>query len=363
MQNEDLRFMRRALEVARRGEGRVHPNPLVGAVLVKNGRVLSEGAHERFGGPHAEVNAFRRIKKIPSGTTLYLTLEPCDHFGKTPPCTEAILKSGVHKVVVAMKDPDPRVAGRGYKKLKKYGVFVKMGVLEKEARFMNRHYSHWIKNGTPYVTVKVGQSLDGKIATRTGQSRWITGDAARRRAHELRRQSDAVLVGVNTVLKDNPLLTVRLPGRPFQPLKVVLDALLKTPPRANLLSKKSPGSTLIFTAARAASRAKRYGDRAKVVVVSETKTGRLDWRAILRELGRRGVTSLLVEGGGEVIGSLFSEGRVQEVYFFTAPRVIGGLGAVGSVGGQGVSDLRGAASFKHWEAERVGNDLLFHGIL
>ena len=362
--------MRRALEVARRGEGRVHPNPLVGAVLVKNGRILSEGAHERFGGPHAEVNALRGIKKIPSGTTLYLTLEPCDHFGKTPPCTEVILRSGVRKVVFAMRDPNPAVAGRGYKKLKKQGVTVRAGVLEKEAQLMNRHYTYWIKNKRPYITVKVGQSLDGKIATRTGRSRWITGDSARQRAHELRRQSDAVLVGVSTVLNDNPLLTVRLPrrqaglpGRHPQPLKVVLDTSLKTPKRAQLLSKKSPGPTLIFTTRRAALRAKRYGGRAQVVVVPEKKAGRLDWRAILRELGRRGVTSLLVEGGGEVIGSLFSEGRVQEAYFFMAPRIIGGRDAVGSVGGQGVSDLRRAASFKHWEAERVGDDLLFHGTL
>ncbi len=363
MQKQNLMFMRRALELARRGEGRVHPNPMVGAVLVKNGRILAEGAHERFGGPHAEVNAFRKAKKIPSGTVLYLTLEPCDHFGKTPPCTEAVLASGVRHVVVAMKDPNPKVSGRGLQKLKKNGISVSVGLLDKEARQLNRHYIWWVKNKVPYITVKVGQSLDGKIATKTGESRWITGEPARRRAHELRREADAILVGVNTVLNDNPLLTVRLPGQKTQPLKVVLDASLKTPVNAALLSKRSPGPTLLFTSRRAlAARGKKFTSEAELAAVPE-KNGKLDWKAVLGELGRRGITHLLVEGGGEVIGSLFSERRVQEAYFFTAPRVIGGRGAVGSVGGEGVSGLKKTANFKQWNAERIGDDLLFHGVL
>ena len=357
-------MMARALEIARRGEGRVHPNPMVGAVLAKNGRILSEGAHERFGGPHAEVNALRQFKKVPAGSTLYLTLEPCDHFGKTPPCSEAIVQSGLRRVVVAMKDPNSIVAGRGLKKLKKHGVRVTLGVLEKEARLLNRHYAHWIKRKRPYVTVKTGQSLDGKIATRTGESKWITGEPARQRSHQLRREADAVLIGVNTVLNDDPLLSVRLRGKNPQPLKVVLDASLQTPLDAALFSKASSGKTLLFTSKHAAARrGKHFAGKADVVEVVEKKPGRLDWDAVLRELGIRGVTNLLVEGGGEVIGSLFSEGRVQEVFFFTAPLVIGGRNAVGSVGGQGAASLQQAARFKFWETERLGEDFLFHGIL
>jgi len=356
--------MRRALEVARRGEGRVHPNPLVGAVLVKNGRIISEGAHERFGGAHAEVNALRKFKKVPPGSTLYVTLEPCDHFGKTPPCSEAIAQRGVRRVVIAMKDPNPIVAGRGLKKLKAHGIRLTLGVLEKEARTLNRHYAHWLKHKRPYVTVKAGQSLDGKLATHTGESKWITGEAARRRSHELRREADAVLVGVNTVLNDDPLLSVRLPGKNHQPLKVVLDASLQTPLDAALFSKASGGKTLLFTSKHAAAtRGKRFSGKADIVEVDEKRPGRLHWDAVLRELGIRGVTHLLVEGGGEVIGSLFIEKRVQEVFFFTAPLVIGGRNAVGSVGGPGVANLKQAARFKHWETERLGDDLLFHGVL
>ena len=350
--------MRRALTLARRGEGRVHPNPLVGAVLVRRGRVLAEGAHERFGGPHAEVQALKKIKKVPAGARLYLTLEPCDHFGKTPPCTRFLIAHGLRRVVVAMKDPNPRVAGRGIRALRRNGVSVTVGVLEKEARELNRHYTHWMRARRPYVTVKVGQSLDGKIATSGGESRWITGEPARRRAHEVRRSADAILVGVNTVLKDDPLLTVRLPGQKSQPVKVVLDADLKTPPGAAIFTPKSPGRVWIFTSRRTG----RIRRRGELIAVGEKKRGYLDWRAVLRELGKRGITHLVIEGGGEVIGSAFSAGIVDEAYFFTAPIVIGGKDAVSSVGGGGISKLKHATRFKRWSVEKVGEDLLFHGV-
>ena len=356
--------MRRALALARQGEGHVHPNPMVGAVLAKGGRVLSEGAHERFGSAHAEVNALKKFKKVPVGSTLYVTLEPCAHFGKTPPCADFLLEKGLRRVVVAMKDPNSKVAGRGIQKLKKQGVSVRVGLLEKEARTMNRFYIHWIKTRRPYVTVKVGQSLDGKIATRTGRSKWITGEDSRRRAHVLRRSADAILVGVNTVFKDNPLLSVRLPGQCSQPLKVVLDATLKTKPSSAIFSSKSPGKVLIFTTRRAqALRGRALSGKAELFSVPEKKKGLLNWRAVLKELGRRGIVHLLVEGGGEILGSLFSENRVQEAYFFMAPRIVGGRGAVGSVGGEGVSEISHAARFKRWSSERVGEDLLFHGVL
>ncbi len=355
--------MRRALQLARRGEGRVHPNPLVGAVIVRSGRVLAEGAHERFGKDHAEICALKGLQNA-KDATLYVTLEPCDHFGKTPPCTRSLIASGLRRVVVAMKDPDPRVAGRGIRRLKKAGLRVTVGVLEKEARRLNRHYIHWMKKKVPYVTAKTGQSLDGKIATRTGQSRWITGPQARRQAHELRASSDAILVGVNTVLRDDPFLTVRLSGVHAQPLKVVLDATLKTRPNAALFSKRSPAPVFLFVSRRAnAERVRRFQKKATVIVVPEKKPGLLRWRSILLELGRRGVTHLLIEGGGEVLGSAFEERVVNEAYFFTAPRVIGGREAVASVGGEGPARLTSSVRFKRWDVKKVGDDLLFHGEL
>ncbi len=353
MQNKDLRFMRRALEVARRGEGRVHPNPLVGAVLVKNGRILSEGAHERFGGPHAELNALRKIKKIPSGATLYLTLEPCDHFGKTPPCTEAILKSGVRKVVCAMKDPNPKVAGRGFKKLKQQGVSVKVGILEKEAQRLNRDYAHWMRTGKPYVTLKLAQSRDARLSA--GPRKWISGPLSRRRVHELRRSADAVLVGVNTVLSDDPRLSVRLPGyRGRQPLKVVLDAALRTPPEARIFSS---GLTLIFTA-RAARPACGFPKRAEILSVRLRRAGRLDWPSILKELGRRGIVHLMIEGGGKVASDALAHRIVHELHLFVAPINIGD-----PFPRAGLERSRLSRLFKNWSAQRSGKDMHYQGAL
>lgn len=356
--------MREAIHLAGRGEGRVHPNPLVGAVLVKNGRVISRGAHEIFGGPHAEVRALERFRKVPSGSTLYVTLEPCDHFGKTPPCTQFLLQKGVRRVVAAMKDPDPRVAGRGFARMKKAGVLVRTGVLEEEAKVLNRHYAHWVSTRRPYVTLKMGQSLDGKIATKTGRSRWITGEASRRRVQEIRRTADAILVGVNTLLADDPLLNVRLGETKVCPLKIVLDAELKTPPGARIFSAGSPGKVILFTSRRSApGRRKILGKKAQIVVVPETRRGILDWKAVLGILGKKGVTHLLVEGGGDVAADAIFRRTVKEVYFFVAPIFVGGRNAVGSVGGDGISRLEQAVRVREWKVERLGDDFLFHGFL
>jgi diaminohydroxyphosphoribosylaminopyrimidine deaminase/5-amino-6-(5-phosphoribosylamino)uracil reductase len=364
MKQNHEHFMRHALALAGRGEGRVHPNPLVGAVLVKNGRILSVGAHEFFGGPHAEVRALERYKKVPSGSTLYVTLEPCDHFGKTPPCTDLLLQKGVRRVVAAMKDPDPRMAGRGLARLKKAGVSVRAGVLESDAKVLNRHYLHWISTQKPYVTLKIGQSLDGKIATKSGRSRWITGEASRRRAQEIRRTADAILVGVNTVLADDPLLSVRLGGPKVRPLKVVLDAELRTPPDAKIFSANSPGKTILFTSQRSSpGRRKILGKKAELIVVPESHRGALDWKPVLAVLGKKGVTHLLVEGGGEVAADAIFRGHVKEIYFFVAPLFVGGKHAVSSVGGDGISRLAEAVRVRDWNTERVGDDLLFHGFL
>ncbi len=350
---QDIFFMRRALQIAHRGHGGAHPNPLVGAVIATGNKILSEGAHERFGGAHAEINALRRLRGISKAATLYTTLEPCAHFGKTPPCVDFILKKKIRRVVIGAKDPNPLVCGRGIDRLKKAGVKVIVGVLASQARALNRDFKQWILKKIPYVTVKIAQSLDGKIAARSGQSRWITGKKARRFSHQLRAKADAVLVGVGTVLKDDPRLNVRLGRRAHQPAKVILDATLRTPVSARIFSPALGGKVLIFTTFRASSKKMKILSRkAEIFVVKEKERGRVDWKQTLQILGRKGIVHLLVEGGGEVLASAFDAGIVNEAYFFVAPKVIAGS-----------KHLAQARFFRKKEWTAVGDDFLFHGVL
>lgn len=359
--------MRRALRLAKRGAGRVHPNPLVGAVLVKNGRVIAGGAHLEFGGPHAEVRAILRAGGRAAGGVLYVTLEPCAHTGKTPPCVDLILKSRLRKVVAGMTDPNPLVSGKGFAALKKAGVEVVSGVLNEECAALNKDFAFWVRRRLPYVVVKTAQSLDGKIATATGRSRWITGEPAREWGHRLRAEADGVLVGVRTILNDDPLLSARTgsQGRAAgtQPLKIVLDSKLRTPRNARIFSRESPGKVLILTARKPSdvSRA-RYGKRAEIAHVA-SKNGKVDFKSALCYLGRRGIVRLLVEGGGETLASAFLSGLVQEAYFFIAPKIIGGRHSVSSVGGPDPVSLDRAVCFRSWEICPVGGDLLVHGVL
>jgi len=373
--------MREAIRLARRGEGRVHPNPLVGAVLVKNGRVIGRGFHAVFGGAHAEVAALENASQDPKGSTLYVNLEPCSHFGKTPPCADLLIRSGIKRVIIGTNDPNPLVRGRGIARLKQEGIPALPGVLEKECRDLNKGFFHWIKSKMPYVTVKIAQSLDGKIATREGESQWITGKEARSFSHGLRRRNDAVLVGVNTVLKDDPLLSVRLNGgHGLQPLKVILDSELKTPPNARIFSKDSPGPVLLAVTKRVSNKkiqvfkkslirhSKSAGRRVKNLCVeilrfAQDDDEKVDLKAVLKSLGKKGVLSALIEGGGEVIGDAFSKKLVNEVYFFIAPMIIGGRAAPTSVGGDGISRLEQAVRVREWKVERLGEDFLFHGFL
>ncbi len=350
---EDLRFMRRALAAAEKGRGRVHPNPLVGAVVAARGKVLSVGAHEFFGGAHAEVNALRRLARVPSNASLYTTLEPCVHFGKTPPCVDLLLKKKVRRVVVAAKDPNPLMAGKGLRRLQKAGVKVVFGVLEGEAEALNRDFKRWITKKTPYVTVKIAQSLDGRSSTSTGESKWITGEESRRFAHELRLRADAVLVGVKTVLADDPRLSARLGGKPHHPVKIVLDAELRTPASARLFSGTPPARVFLFTSSRAsAARRRALSRKARLYTVRETGRGYLDWKDVLRILGREGIVHVLVEGGREVLNSAFRAKIVNEAYFFTAPIVIGAEKRIAK-----------ALKFRRYERAGIGDDAVFHGVL
>lgn len=321
----DTRYMRRALELARQGAGRVHPNPLVGAVLVKAGRVIGEGAHLKFGGPHAEVNAVRSAGSGTAGSTLYVSLEPCSHTGKTPPCTKFLAKNRIARVIAAVKDPDPRVNGRGLAQLRRAGVDVHSGLLEREAVELNRDWIFWLKTGRPYVAAKIAQSRDGFIAGQ--RSRWITGPAARRYGHRLRAASDAVLVGVGTVLADDPLLTARGVGAARQPLRVVLDTKRRTPRGARLFSDRSP----------------------VLIAAGPSRKGRVDVKKLLERLGRQGIVRVLVEGGAETWDEFYRRGLVNECYRFVSPKKLGAGTRVPS----------SARRRRVVERIRLGKDMLF----
>ena len=313
--------MARALELARRGRYTTHPNPMVGAVLVKGGRIIGEGAHLRYGGPHAEVNTLRSCKVSPAGAAIYVTLEPCSTYGKTPPCTELIIKSGIKEVYYGARDVNPAHSGRGAAILRRAGVRVTAGVLGKECEALNPAFNKFMRTGLPYVTVKIAQSLDGRIADAAGRSRWISSPQSRLEAHKLRAEADAVLAGIGTVLADDPLLNVRGVKVRQQPWIVALDSSFRVPRRAQIFKNKR---VLIATTHKASVTAmKKFPHNAKIMVLPSEK-GRVSLKALLKELGKLGVAHVLVEGGGRVAGSFISEGLADRFICFVAPMIIGG---------------------------------------
>jgi diaminohydroxyphosphoribosylaminopyrimidine deaminase/5-amino-6-(5-phosphoribosylamino)uracil reductase len=358
------RYMRRALELAARARGRTSPNPMVGAVLVRDGEVVGEGYHERAGTPHAEIHALRMAGEKARGATLYVNLEPCAHYGRTPPCVDALVAAGVAEVHLAMLDPNPLVNGKGRARLEAAGIRTVVGECAEEAAELNEAFITWVTRGRPFVIAKYAASLDGKIATRTGDSRWITGEAARLRAHEWRDAVDAVAVGAHTVLMDDPLLTTRLPGREVRhPLRVVIDGHGRVPVSARCFDPALPGRTVVAaTAAFPPEKRVALAERGVEVLLLPTDAGgQVDLEALLAELGRREVTSLLVEGGGTLLGSFFRARLVDRVLAFLAPIVIGGREAPGPVGGEGVARLAEAPRLERVRIERVGEDILVSG--
>lgn len=321
-------YMARALELARRGRFGAHPNPMVGAVLVKGGRIIGEGAHLRWGGPHAEINALRSCRLSPSGASLYVTLEPCSTSGKTPPCTTAIMRAGIKEVYIGARDPNPVNAGRAAGLLRRAGLRVNSGLLRRECEALNPAFNKFMRTGLPYVTVKIAQSLDGRIADAAGRSRWISSPAARRETHRLRAEADAVIAGIATILADDPLLNVRGVKIPRQPCVVVLDSSFRVPRRARFLNNER----VIIATTRSASvtAMKRFPHGPKVLVLP-SEAGRVSLKALLAELSRLGVASVLVEGGGRVAGSFVSEGLADRFVCFTAPLLIGGTSSKNSL--------------------------------
>ncbi len=357
-------YMQRALYLAALARGRTSPNPMVGAVVVRDGQVVGEGYHHQAGTPHAEVHALRAAGELAHGATLYVTLEPCNHFGRTPPCTDAVLAAGIAEVHMAMLDPNPLVNGQGRDRLEAAGVHTRIGEMEAEARELNEAFITYITHRRPFVTVKYAASLDGKIATCAGESRWISGEDSRRHVHELRDVTDAILVGANTVLADDPLLTTRLPGREaHHPLRVVADSRGRIPIDSHVLDPALPGKTVVATTKAFPPERRRVlvEKGVEVVELPSDEQGRVDLVALLLELGRRQVTSLLVEGGGTILDSLFRAHLVDKVLAFVAPLIVGGRQAPGAVSGSGFTHLAEAPRLDHLRVERVGEDILVSG--
>jgi diaminohydroxyphosphoribosylaminopyrimidine deaminase/5-amino-6-(5-phosphoribosylamino)uracil reductase len=343
--SEDERHLRRALKLAARGQGRVEPNPMVGCVIVKRGRVIGEGYHHRFGGPHAEIEALRRCRESPRGATVYVTLEPCGHYGKTPPCTDALIAAQVARVVAPLEDPNPPVAGQGLAALRKAGIRVAVGLLAEQAADLNAPFFKLVRERRPWVILKWAQSLDGKIATRMGDSKWISDEVCRAHAHRVRGRLDAILVGIGTVLRDDPLLTCRV-GRPRRvATRIVLDANLRTPLRSQLVRSARQVPTWIYHAREAPVRRARALARAGCVLHAVSGVGgRLSLAAILDDLGRQQMTNVLVEGGGKLLGSFFDQGLADEFHVYIAPTLIGGAAAPGPLQGNGVRSIAAALS-------------------
>lgn len=353
-------WMRYALRLARKGIGWTSPNPPVGAVIVWDGELIAGGFHEGAGKPHAEIVALEKARERAKGATLYVTLEPCVHHGRTPPCVPRIIAARIQRVVIATLDPNPIVNGRGVQQLKDAGISVTVGILEKEGKDLIAPFAKFITQKIPFVTLKLALTLDGKIATAKGKSKWLTGEKARRYAHRLRHEHDAVLVGVNTVLADNPQLTVRLvPGRVKQPLRVIVDSHARTPLTARVLrSAETPCIIAVTERAPDERIIELQKSGAKVWKLPMTRENRVDLKALLKRLGREGVVSVLVEGGGELAGSFVRGRLVDRIAFFFAPKLLGGRDAVSAIGGKGFSHLGEALKLTEMRWRRLGDDWL-----
>ena len=359
--------MKRALELARRGRGRTSPNPLVGAVIVKAGQVIGEGYHQKAGTPHAEIHALNAAGEDAKGATIYTTLEPCCHWGRTPPCTEALLQADIAQVHVAEVDPNPSVAGKGIRQLQDVGIRVHVGMCAEEAAELNEIHRKYIQTGKPFVILKTAMSLDGKIATASGESQWITAEASRQRGHEIRDTVDAILVGSGTVIRDNPALTTRLQdGNGRDAIRIVLDSRGRIPTDARIFNPESNAGVTVAVTPDAptenVSALKKAG--AEVITVLEAD-GKVCFKRLMEILGGREITSVLIEGGGEINASAVAAGVVDKVMCFIAPKLIGGRNAPGPIGGDGIANLSDVSHLKRVNITSIpdSNDLLIEGYL
>ncbi|WP_447968713.1 bifunctional diaminohydroxyphosphoribosylaminopyrimidine deaminase/5-amino-6-(5-phosphoribosylamino)uracil reductase RibD [Nitrospira sp. M1] len=370
--SQDTAYMKQALRLAEKAKGRTSPNPMVGAVVVQHGRVVGRGYHRQAGSPHAEILALKQAGPQARGATIYSTLEPCCHTSKrTPPCVPALRDAGVSRVVVAMKDPNPKVRGKGIRQLRRAGMAVDVGCMKEEAQDLNRVYLHWVRTGCPFVILKAAMTLDGKIATATGESQWITGKVARRHVHELRSHVDGIMVGIGTVIKDNPELSVRKSLAPKrtpdvrQPTRIVLDSRLRIPPKSKVLRWTLEQPTIVCTTSLASRAQKDLLKKAHATVLEFPQNNKhVSLTACFHTLGKLGITSVLVEGGSELNAAVLHAGLVNQVQFYMAPRVLGGQNAKGLIGGQSPTHLTQAFSIDELSVHKLGDDFVWigHGI-
>lgn len=352
-------MMQRALALARRGVGKTAPNPAVGCVIVRDGAIVGRGWHKKAGTPHAEVHALNDAGALAAGADVYVTLEPCAHYGKTPPCAKALVEAGVARVFVGMVDPNPLVAGKGIEILRQAGIAVEVGFHEEACSELNRPFIKWIRTRLPYVILKSALTLDGKSATVGGDSKWVTGDRARREVHRLRGRVDAIMVGVGTVLKDDPLLNCRVPGGK-DPLRVVVDSTLRIPLHAALFGLDSSAGTLVATCCDDRSRIEAVTARGAEVLCCKEQGGQVDLADLFAKLGERGVQSVLLEGGSHLAGAALRAGLVDRCMIFLAPKFVGGAG-MGLFAGEGAALMADAIQLEEMTVKRVGVDLLVEG--
>ena len=357
--------MRRAIELAKKGCGYTNPNPLVGAVIVKDQRIIGEGYHEKIGGLHAERNALKNCIEDPEGAEIYVTLEPCCHYGKTPPCTEALIEAGIKKVYVGNLDPNPKVAGGGIKILNDHGIETETGILEEECRQLNDIFFHYIQNDIPYIALKYAMTLDGKIATATGESKWITGESARKKVQELRHQYMGIMAGIGTVLADDPMLNVRIPGLK-SPVRIICDSGLRIPMDSKIVKTAKEYRTIVaYAGEHSGEGCKEAEEKEEQLHTAGVETvsvpdadGRVDLRKLMEYLGKQGIDSVLLEGGGTLNDAALSAGIVNEICAFIAPKIFGGAGAKTPVSGIGVAHPAEAVKLTLRQMETIGDDLM-----
>lgn len=357
--------MKRALELASKGRGRVNPNPMVGAVIVKNDQIIGEGFHEFFGGNHAEVNALNMAGENAKGAEIYVTLEPCSHFGKTPPCALALVKAGIKKVIIAMKDPNPIVSGRGIKILRDNGIEVVVGVCCEEAVKLNEIFIKYIVTKKPYVVMKTAATLDGKISTVTGESRWISSEASREYVHHLRNNMMGIMVGIGTVIADDPLLTTRIEGENCKsPIAIIVDSKLRLPMDSKILGTLKQRKIIIGVTEEAdEAKARRLEEMGVSIIKTPLKNGRVDLNFLMTKIGEAGIDSILLEGGSTLNFSCLQEKIVDKVMCFIAPIILGGEKATTSVGGSGIKLLSEAARVSNIKLKNIGQDILIEGYI
>ncbi len=358
----DSDYMSIALKLARKGCKKVSPNPMAGAVIVKEGRIIGQGSHLYFGGPHAERNALASLTESPRGATLYVTLEPCCHHGKTPPCTDAIIESGIRRVVIGTRDPNPMVSGKGTKILITNGIEVTEGILEEECRELNHVFFHYIKTGRPLVIMKYAMTLDGKTATFAGHSRWITGESARRRVHEDRSRYSAVMCGVGTILADDSLLTCRLPDT-RNPVRIICDSQLRTPPDSQVAATCSQARTILATCCPDREAWLPYEEKGCEILLLPPREGRVDLNALTERLGQMGIDSVLLEGGSTLNWSALNQGIVNRVQAYISPGLFGGATAKTPVGGRGAEFPYQGFSLGKTKITVLDQDILIEGEL